>query len=185
MKIVIYKGSIDFLNSSLLILPLYADEKPLKELAGFVDWRLHNFISHMMMNKIINYDGEEKILLFPKKNLPIERFLLTALRARNGMTKDYFKEYITEVITTVDKLKVYDFAIPFPRFISHEISLEEISTIFLKEIAKKRSKEEHEFNKIFLYIETKDELKDLALSLKGLDRKLPINMNVEIMNPEY
>jgi hypothetical protein len=28
-------------------------------------------------------------------------------------------------------------------------------------------------------------LKDLAVALKGLDRNLPINMNVEIMNPEY
>ena len=186
MKIVIYKGSIDFLNSSLLVLPLYSDEKPLKEIAGFVDWRLHNFISHMMMKQLINYTDEEKILLFPNKKLLIERFLLTALRQRSEMTKDFFRDYISEVIATVDKLKLYDFAIPLPRFISHNFSLEEICSIFLKEIARKKSKDEHEhlFNKIFLYIETKDELKDLASALKGLDHNLPINMNVEIMNPE-
>lgn len=71
--------SLDELQTDLVVLPFFADERPLNGAAGLIDWRLCGALSRKLMAGYIDGAFGEKALLTAPGKLKSEALLLVGL----------------------------------------------------------------------------------------------------------
>lgn len=109
-----FNRSLDELDTDLIVTTLYEDERPPKGISGLIDWRLHGFLSRMILNGSIRGQFNESILIPLDKKFPARRLLVLGL----GKPKDFnlFKAQNlgTKLGKLLSNLKTHDVAISFP-----------------------------------------------------------------------
>ncbi|MGB3050761.1 MAG: M17 family peptidase N-terminal domain-containing protein [Polyangiales bacterium] len=72
-------GSLDELQTEVIVLPFFSDERPLRGAAGLIDWRLCGALSRKLMAGYLRGTFGEKALLANLGKLKSDRLLLVGL----------------------------------------------------------------------------------------------------------
>jgi hypothetical protein len=72
-------SSLDQLQTELIVLPFFGDERPLLGAAGFVDWRLCGALSRRLMAGYLDGHWGEKALIATPPKLKVDGLLLVGL----------------------------------------------------------------------------------------------------------
>jgi hypothetical protein len=77
---------LDELQTQLIVLPFFSDERPLRGATGLVDWRLCGALSRKLMSGYIQGSFGEKALLTTPPKLQADGLLLVGLGESSGFS---------------------------------------------------------------------------------------------------
>jgi hypothetical protein len=109
-----YSRSLDELETDLIVVTLYENERPPRGVSGLIDWRLHGFLSRQIIAGRIRGSSEECVLIPLNKKFPARRLLVVGLGdpGRFDLTKARHAAY--KIGKTISNLGVHDVAVSFP-----------------------------------------------------------------------
>src|SRR5579884_1742738 len=88
---------IDESNVELCACTLWKDERPMRGLAGLLDWRLGGRISALLKAGFVTGDAGETLLVPGKPHVPFEKVLLLGLGARSAFGDAAFRAAVLHV----------------------------------------------------------------------------------------
>ncbi len=99
-----YQSIDDYLelatSDTMLIVPVYSSERPLKNSAGLLDWRLYGFISRMIRDGRLSGQSGEHVLIPFHHHLGSRHVLCVGMGPRNYLTDE---RVATEIGATASK----------------------------------------------------------------------------------
>jgi hypothetical protein len=117
-QILFIDKSIDQLVTPCLVLPFCADEKPLKGIAGLVDWRLNGQISRQLLSQRVKGTSEETILIPLFSRIPAENILLLGLGEKESVNASSYQAALSHLLRTLSKARVGQFVFALNALIS-------------------------------------------------------------------
>ncbi len=109
-----YKRPLDELETDVLVTTLFEGEKPPQGITGFIDWRLHGYLSRMILNGTICGDFKEMVLLPLHRKLSARRLLVVGLGKREKFNLTRALAATHKVGRAVSRLGARDFALSIP-----------------------------------------------------------------------
>jgi len=107
-------GSLDELETEIIVLPFFSDERPLSGAAGLLDWRLCGTISRKLMAGYLDGSFGEKALLTTPPNLKSERLLLVGLGESTAFDSDVARRACALIVDALTEAKVSHAALVLP-----------------------------------------------------------------------
>jgi len=105
-------GVLDRLESSqAIVLGVFEDERPLKGITGFVDWRLHGLLSRLLIQQRNAGNLLESVLMPSMGRVPMEKVFLFGLGSVMDLDEERFNQVIREIVGTMSKVHADDFAL--------------------------------------------------------------------------
>ena len=129
----LHLAHLDEAQSDTLVLYFFEDERPLKDLAGLVDWRLNGKLTSFLLDNRVTGAFRECTLYPVPARLPIAKLLLIGLGDRRGFNGGKFQIVTSFTMDTLRKLGVADFALAFPRKPYLKISVRQVLEIWMTE----------------------------------------------------
>ena len=97
---------ISSIGGEIIASCLFEDERPVRGVAGLLDWRLSARLSfHMSTGNITGASGE-KVIIPGKPRLPFEKILLFGLGKKNNFDEKAFLNTIHQITHTFGRLRV-------------------------------------------------------------------------------
>jgi len=100
---------LDHLDTTCLILPFFADERPIKGLSGFADWRMNGKISRDLQSSRVLGELQEVVLIPSAHRLKSENLLLFGLGAQKEFSKVSFFQALLRLSQLILKSKPQNF----------------------------------------------------------------------------
>lgn len=100
---------LDRLDTTCLVLPFFADERPIKGLSGFADWRMNGKISRDLQANRVLGDLQEVVLIPSAHRLKAQNLLLLGLGLQNEFSKVIFFQALLRLSQLILKSKPQDF----------------------------------------------------------------------------
>ncbi len=100
---------LDQLHTTCLILPFFADERPIKGLSGFADWRMNGKISRDLQSSRVLGDLQEVVLIPSAHRLKSQNLLLFGLGLQKEFSKVNFFQALLRLSQLILKSKPQDF----------------------------------------------------------------------------
>jgi hypothetical protein len=122
---------VDQLRCDTLVLHHFVSDRPLRGLAGFVDWRLNGFLSRLLLSGWVTGELQESVLMPGGQRLGVERILLMGLGHRSDYSPDRFRMVSLHTLGVLGKLGVSDFALSLPGLDALKIGSRQAVEIFL------------------------------------------------------
>ena len=144
--------SLDALETELLVLPFFSDERPLRGAAGLVDWRLCGRLSRKLMAGYIDGAAGEKALVAAPPKLRARGLLLAGLGPSRSFGTSEARESCIAIADALAEARVSTAAVSLPgRSLGLLPALEAmqlwlsipVDETHLEEIAVVESSEEH------------------------------------------
>jgi Cytosol aminopeptidase family, N-terminal domain len=104
----------DEADRDALLLPFFADERPLRGAAGLADWRLCGRLSRLLRAGRAGGERGETVMLPPGRRLRFQRLILFGLGESKGYDDDRFRKDVRRIRAVADRAGVTDFAIQAP-----------------------------------------------------------------------
>lgn len=97
---------IDTVGSEVLACCLFEDERPIRGVAGLLDWRMAARLSrHTICGDLTGARGE--VVLVPgKPRIPFEKLLLFGLGSKEDFDEEVFLEVVHRMLDTLSGLKI-------------------------------------------------------------------------------
>ncbi len=105
---------LDGLNSDVLAVGVFRQDRPLPELAGLVDWRLNGQVSDVLARDRFEGTLGETVLLPCGDRIGAQRFLLFGLGESKAYTEGRFAEAAERMWNIAFRLLAFRIAMPFP-----------------------------------------------------------------------
>lgn len=105
---------LDELKHETLVLAHFADERPLREVGGMVDWRLNGKLSKLVLDDRITGAWGEQLLYPQGGRLPFEKVLYFGLGDRTKFGSTRFKEITNRMLRTLMRMNCWSFATVLP-----------------------------------------------------------------------
>lgn len=109
-----YASPIDDLHTDLLVTTMFEGEKPPRSLSGFIDWRMHGFLSRAIKSGIFTGQESEVLLIPSHGKLPARRMVVLGLGKKEAYTLGTIKRAVEKLSKVFTDLKVEDAAVRFP-----------------------------------------------------------------------
>lgn len=106
--------SLDRLSVDVLVLGPFEDERPLRGVAGYCDWRLNGRLSQMLMDKSFLGKPRDVVLTDTGDRIGSPRVLLFGQGKRLSLDLTIFKRRVRKMIVDVKKAKFSRYAIELP-----------------------------------------------------------------------
>lgn len=90
------------------------DERPLRGLAGLVDWRLCGGLSRLLLNGFFQGAAEDCVLMPSENRLPTFRIFVLGLGRTQPASMDRVRAALTRAAQTLNKAKVSSVALEVP-----------------------------------------------------------------------
>ena len=119
-----------------LVLPFFADERPLRGAAGLCDWRLCGRLSRMLQSSRVHGKWGEVTLYPPGKRLPFQRLLLVGLGAADRFDEKAAQEASRLIADKMKKLGNPRYALVPPGRSTGRLSARRALEIYLAEANK-------------------------------------------------
>lgn len=100
---------LDQLDTTCLILPFFADERPIKGLSGYADWRMNGKISRDRQSNRVHGDLQEVVLVPSAHRLKPQNLLLFGLGSRKEFSKVNFFQALLRLTQLILKSKPQNF----------------------------------------------------------------------------
>ena len=107
-------ASLDELQTDIIVLPFFSDERPLRGAAGLIDWRLCGALSRKLMAGYLRGTFGEKALLVNPDKLKSERLLLIGLGERASFDAGVARESCALISKALRNAKVSTAALALP-----------------------------------------------------------------------
>jgi hypothetical protein len=106
--------NMDELQTELVILPFFSDERPLSGAAGLIDWRLCGMLSRQLMAGHINGSFGEKALVAAPPKLKSDGLLLVGLGASTAFDTQVAERACRLIADALAESKVSNAALALP-----------------------------------------------------------------------
>jgi hypothetical protein len=106
--------SLDELQTQLIVLPFFADERPLCGAAGLIDWRLCGALSRKIMSSYLDGTFGEKALLVASPKLKSEGLLLVGLGDSSAFNTGVAEAACALIAEALSEAKVSTAALVLP-----------------------------------------------------------------------
>ncbi|MCO4760626.1 MAG: hypothetical protein KC502_03935, partial [Myxococcales bacterium] len=106
-----------------LVLTAFADDRPLRGLAGRVDWRLNGQLSRLMLRRFVDGHFCEAMLTPLVDRLPFQRLLLVGMGTRAAFNERRFADICRFTFDTLSRMHITDFAMAMPGRIGLDVGL--------------------------------------------------------------
>lgn len=104
-KIEVLTERVTKVHAEILVLGIFQDVRPLKGLAGEVDWIHNGIISHLILREKIFGRVGEATLLATQRKLPTPKILIMGLGKRAEFTHATFQEICEMALNTISQLQ--------------------------------------------------------------------------------
>ncbi len=114
MQLALSTSPPDRQKHRCLVIGYFSDEKPPRGACGLMDWRLNGMISWEIKKGHITGQFKEKVAIpFPDR-LACDLLLLYGMGAISDISYDRMYNAAYDIIDTVDRMKIWDFAFDLP-----------------------------------------------------------------------
>ncbi|NUN15222.1 MAG: hypothetical protein HUU55_16465 [Myxococcales bacterium] len=124
-------AELDEIHQDTLVLYHFLEDRPLKGLTGFVDWRINGKLSRLVLNGFATGAAFDTILMPVSSRILSKRLLLTGLGVRKEYSPDVFRLVCLQTLQTLLKLHVTSFALALPGIEGLKIAPRLATEIFL------------------------------------------------------
>lgn len=107
-------AGLDALEHEAVALFVPSDVRPLRGVAGFVDWRTNGALSRVLLNGSFSGARDEVLLAPTSGRLGPRRFFLFGLGPKNGVTRDTLRELCARALTVCERAGVGKVAFAAP-----------------------------------------------------------------------
>ena len=137
VEILLTNKSIDDLQIPCLVLPFFSDEKPLKGINGFADWRLNgNFSRQLEKNRVKGEPGEMTLVLTSKR-LKAQNVLFLGLGKKENLNPKLYQDGLNNLLGLLCKSKQSDFVLGLNYLLSPKEQSFWVADFILKNMKKK------------------------------------------------
>jgi hypothetical protein len=105
---------LDEANVELCACAIWSDERPLRGLAGLLDWRLGGRLSALLVSGFLTGGAGEVLLVPGKPHVPFEKVLLLGLGARSGFGDGTFRRTVTRLARALEGMRVRRTVVELP-----------------------------------------------------------------------
>src|SRR5438445_6572167 len=92
---------LDEAGAELLACTIWQGERPLRGLAGLIDWRLAGRLSALARSSYLTGELGEVLLLPTRPLLTFEKVLVLGLGARSGFGDSAFRQVVTRLLRSL------------------------------------------------------------------------------------
>ncbi len=125
---------IESLDSEVLLLPVFVEERPLKGVAGFVDWQLNGYLSGLVINRLF-LPNDGGLLLFPTRaTFPVPKILMYGMGKVKELTIPKILLHYRKIMEVLSRAKFISFAAPLPGSILSPLSVDDLATAWVQMI---------------------------------------------------
>lgn len=177
MKTRLLSTDIDRIETEVVVLPFFSDERPLKGAAGLVDWRMGGKISKLINQGRISGEKGESTLLLPEYRISADKILMAGLGDSSRFNEGELKEAGAKIVQQMVHMNVKNFTIvPPPKKLSCLESTDATGAI-MRGIVASLERENIRDKDIFTTIvlekndldKTKNYMKKLRKELRGIE----------------
>lgn len=135
MKVKLSGQGIDRIECEAIIAYFFADERPLKGMAGWIDGRLNGGLSRLINNGRIGGHFKEFILIGSQDKICSPRILLVGLGHSSQFSFKRFSQISVEIRKVIMRMKVFHLATPLPGLHLTDLEPSRAAEIFLVRMA--------------------------------------------------
>ncbi len=125
---------LDGASVELCACSIWQDERPMRGLAGLLDWRLGGRLSALLKSAFFRGEAGEALLVPGKPHVPFEKVLLLGLGPRADFGEARFREGVTHMATALERLRVRRAVVELPGRASGAIEPESAITLTLEAV---------------------------------------------------
>ena len=114
--------SIGDTGADTLVAYHFEEERPLRGLAGHVDWRMNGSLSKMVQKGVATGRSRDMVLTPGRRQFPVQRILLTGLGKKAAFGGDQFRAASLATLRTLLRLPSSHFALELPGGARHGLS---------------------------------------------------------------
>lgn len=124
---------LDDATGDALVVYFFEDERPLKGLAGLIDWRLNGKLTSFLLEKRMDGHFRECTLYPVRSRLNFKMLLLIGLGEKRTFNGGKFQIITSFTLDTLRKIGVTHFALSIPPRPHLKISIRQVMEIWLTE----------------------------------------------------
>ncbi|HEY1957066.1 MAG TPA: M17 family peptidase N-terminal domain-containing protein [Polyangiaceae bacterium] len=98
--------ALDGASGELIACSVFADERPMRGLAGLLDWRLAGKLSALAKSKFLTGAADEVVLVPGRPRLPFEKIIVLGLGVRSAFGDDVVKRVLARLAQALEGLQV-------------------------------------------------------------------------------
>lgn len=107
-------GKWDEADRDALLLPFFADDRPLRGAAGLADWRLAGRLSRLLKAKRATGAAGETVMMPPGRRLRFARVVLFGLGESKGYGDDRYRRDVQRIRAVAQEAGITEYAIQAP-----------------------------------------------------------------------
>lgn len=115
--------SLDREEGGTLVICAFDDERPLRGVAGRVDWRLCGKLSAMLLDGALGSRFGDALLMPIGARLPFSRLMFVALGSRDEFDNEHYGEACHIIAWKLARMGETDFAMTLPARVGREVGL--------------------------------------------------------------
>lgn len=123
---------LDELGAEVIACSVFRDERPLRGLAGLLDWRLAARLSKLAKEEFLSGDAGEVLVAPVRPRLPFDKVLLAGLGPRASFDDATFRMVAAKILDALSGLHVKRAVIELPGRASDAITPERAAELFLE-----------------------------------------------------
>ena len=179
MKTKLLSIDIDRIETEVVVLPFFSDEKPLKGAAGLIDWRMRGKISRLISQGRISGDKGESTLFLPDSRISAKKIIMSGLGDSSKFNERELKEAGGKIIQQMLHIDARDFTIAIPPKKLTSLESTDATGALIRGMAASLEKEKIKDSGILATIalektdldKTKNYMKKLRKEVKGLEEE--------------
>jgi hypothetical protein len=123
---------LDEASVELCVCSIWSDERPMRGLAGLLDWRLGARLSALLKTGFFDGHAGEALLTPGRPHVPFEKVLVVGLGPRPSFDEHGFRDAIVRVSRTIERLRVRRAVVELPGRATDAIEPERAITLTLE-----------------------------------------------------
>ena len=105
---------LDETSAELIACSMWRDERPMRGLAGLLDWRLAGKISKLARESFIEGELGEVLFVPGRPRLPFDKIIVLGLGKKDAFGDGPFREAVTRLLRTLEGLHVRRAVVELP-----------------------------------------------------------------------
>jgi hypothetical protein len=122
---------IDDANVELCACTIWSDQRPMRGLAGLLDWRLGGRLSALLKSQFMHGDLDEALLVPGKPHLSFDKVLVVGLGARSAFGDGTFRGSLLRIARALEGMRVRRAVVELPGRSAGAIEPEDAITLAL------------------------------------------------------